>query len=503
MSPRRLTSILAAILCLPAAAISKDDRPNFVLFIGDDISWNDFGCYGNAAARTPRIDALAKDGIRFTNAYLTASSCSPSRASIVTGRYPHNTGKASELHRPMAWNLPRFPSLLRKAGYHTALVGKNHMSQEKAPEGRSLDLPPPFETTDGGRVEGNNGGHGKWAQFVRDRPRDRPFFFWFASYDAHRAWEGDEEWDASRFGPMHRPEDVVVPPFLADDEATRKDLASYYNEVTRYDHFIGEVVDELSRQEILDDTLITIMADNGRPFPRAKTRLHDSGMRTALVMHWPGGIEVSGTSCKAIVSAIDLAPTFLDVAGIPAPETVQGVSMRPLFSDAGATIRRYAFSEHNWHDFEAHGRAVRTERFVYIRNNRPQFPWQGPADSVNSPSHDSLRQLREAGKLTKAQADVFLAPRPEEELYRIGGDPHQLANLAGNPEYRDTRERLARLLDLWEEETGDSAPANLRGDYFDRDSGEQTGTKEEFEADASPAPGEDRGAAEINTRGPY
>lgn len=499
-------SILVAAFCaamMLASPATRAASPNIILFIGDDISWNDFGCYGNTAARTPRIDALAAGGIRFTNAYLTASSCSPSRASIVTGRYPHNTGKASELHRPMAWNLPRFPSLLRKAGYHTALAGKDHMSQEKPPKGVSLDLPPPFKVTEGGRVKGNNGGHGKWAQFVRDRPRDQPFFFWFASYDAHRAWDGDEEWDDSRYGPMHRPEDVIVPPFLADDPETRRDLASYYNEVTRYDHFIGKVVDELTTQDVLDDTLIVVMADNGRPFPRAKTRLHDSGMRTALVAHWPKGIGESGIRCDAIVSAIDLAPTFLEIAGAPIPQAIQGISMLPLFASPNASIRRYAFSEHNWHDYEAHGRAVRTGEFLYIRNSRPQFSWQGPADSVNSPSHESLRKLRDAANLTEAQADVFLAPRPVEELYKIGADPHQLDNLAGNPEYGDVKNRLSKLLDQWAEETGDSVPDNLRGDYFDRETGGQTGTKEGFERAITTAPGEDRGASAINRRGPY
>src|SRR3954470_10044408 len=141
-----------------AAALHAAERPNVILIIGDDIGWDDFGCYGNPGARTPNIDRLAAGGIRFTNAILTASSCSPSRSSIVTGRYPHNLGPASELHRPIAWNVPRFPAVLREKGYYTLLAGKNHMTQEKPPAGQK-SLPEPFEVIDAGQGPRNRGGH--------------------------------------------------------------------------------------------------------------------------------------------------------------------------------------------------------------------------------------------------------------------------------------------------------------------------------------------------------
>jgi arylsulfatase A-like enzyme len=440
---------------------------------------------------------LARGGIKFTEAYLTASSCSPSRSSIITGRYPHNNGKAAELHQPIAWNLPWFPALLREAGYYTALSGKNHMSSGPVPAGQTAQ-PRAFDSIDAGRVKGNSGGHGNWVQVVKDRPQDKPFFFWFASYDAHRGWDGDQQWDADRYGPKHQPEDVVVPPFLSDDPATRQDLASYYNEVTRFDYYIGQVVKTLGEQGALDNTLLLVMADNGRPFPRAKTRLHDSGMKTALVAHWPAGIGQGGSTCNSLVSAIDLAPTFLGLAGVKPPETMQGVSMQPLFADPATTIRRYAFSEHNWHDYEAHGRSVRGDGFLYLRNFRPQFAWQGPADSVRSPSHVKLRALRDAGKLTDAQADVFLAPRPDVELYRLDTDPYQLENVALDPAYHKTRQHLGNVLDQWMDETGDSVPENLSRDSFDR----ETGNSLKVSNYRGTTPGEDRSATQINAAGP-
>ena len=486
-----------ASLAAPYIAFA-DERPNVVLFIGDDINWNDYGCYGNAAARTPHIDALAAGGVRFTQAYLTASSCSPSRSSIVTGRYPHNNGAASELHLPIAGHLPWFPAMLREAGYYTAIVGKHHMSTTD--KSKSSWRERAFDVVDGSRSPKNSGGHAHWVKTVRERPRDKPFFFWFAAYDAHRGWDGDRQWQP-QYGKMHAAEDVAVPPYLADDEATREDLASYYNEVTRFDHYIGEVVAELKRQNALDNTLLWVMADNGRPFPRAKTRLHDSGMKTALVAHWPAGIRGPG-DYRRLVSAIDLAPTILELAGVARPATMQGISLVSVLQSPdvakASPVRTLAFSEHNWHDYEAHGRSVRDSRFLYIRNQRTEQAWQGPADSVRSPSHQSLQKLHNAGKTSKAQADVFLAPRPAVELYDTQADPWQFNNLAGSVEHQRVERELAAALGRWTAETGDTAPSRLSADSFDRATGKSL-NKRDYRGDW---PGRDTQADKINAPGP-
>lgn len=483
----RLTCLLLlALFAIPSQAAP----PNVVLFIADDVSWNDYGCYGNAAARTPNIDALAEGGIRFDRAYLTASSCSPSRSSIITGRYPHNNGKAAELHKPISGNIPWFPEALRDAGYYTALSGKHHMKS-------TGERPKPFDSVDGGRSKQNSGGHANWVKVTQERPRDKPFFFWFAAYDAHRGWDAGKQWDAEKYGPMHKAADVIVPPFLIDDAATREDLASYYNEVTRYDYYIGQVVAELKNQGVYENTLLFVMADNGRPFPRAKTRLHDSGMKTALVAHWPNGIKKHGPS-ESLVSVIDLAPTILSVAGCDVFPTMQGVSMQSLFDGSASSIRSYAFSEHNWHDYEAHGRSVRHGDYMLLKNFRPYLPLQGPADSVRSPSHQSLIAGRSANKLNAAQKDVFLAPRPALELYNIAKDPHQLKNLAEETSLESVRDKLTGVLDRWMKETGDSIPDRISGDTFDRETGKSI---PKAKADGI-TPGEDKHADEINLAGP-
>lgn len=483
------------------------ERPNFLVFIADDVSWNDFGCYGNEAARTPNIDRLAKEGLTFNNAYLTASSCSPSRASIMTGRYPHNNGDASELHRPWAAHLQTFPELLRTKGYYTALAGKFHMDQIKQDDGEKK-LNNAFDRAEKQtRVPGNSGGHGNWLKVTKERPRNQPFFFWFAAIDAHRGWDGDKEWDGQSYGSKHKPENVIVPPFMVDTPETRADLASYYNEVTRFDHFVGLVIDELKKQDALENTVVIVMADNGRPFPRAKTRLHDAGMKTPFVVRWPAGIERGGETRDSLISVIDIAPTFLELAGVPAAETMQGVSFLPVIK-SDAAIRKHAFSEHNWHDYEAHGRSVRDDDgWIYIRNARPEKGWIGPADSVSSPSHVDLQKLQAAGKLNAAQADVLLEPRPSEELYFTPDNPLQINNLVDDEMSAERLSKLRQIMDQWQEETGDSVPENYSPDYFDRQTGyKDSVTGQQITKVRNHQPGDaagfDRGSTMINAPGP-
>ena len=430
-------------------------QPNIVYIIADDISWDDFGCYGNPVVQTPVIDRLAEEGMRFTNAYLTASSCSPSRCSIISGRYPHNNG-AAELHTPLPEDQVPFPLWMKEAGYYSVQAGKSHFGQAAL---RAFDHA--YEGKEAG-----SGGEGRWVKCLQERPKDKPFFAWFASYDAHRAWQADD------FGTPHDPDQISVPPYLVDSEATRQDLASYYNEIARFDYYIGEVVNELEKQGILENTLILVMADNGRPFPRCKTRVYDSGMKTPFVIYWKGSIIPPGSVCNSLISVVDIAPTFLELAGIEEPDVLQGKSFVPLLKDPSREFRTYVFSEHNWHDYEAHERMVRSRDFLYVLNSRPQFPNGGPADSKRSGSQDDLRKARDAGMLTAAQADVFLSPRPREELFYVHDDPEQLLNLASVSRYQAVLGDFRDVLVRWRTETGDNSPKILTGDGFDRETGQ-------------------------------
>jgi N-sulfoglucosamine sulfohydrolase len=447
---------LGGLALSASAAAQQQPVPNFIIFIADDVSWDDLGCYGNPVVKTPNIDRLAHEGLKFTNAFLTASSSSPSRCSIISGRYPHSNG-AAELHTPLPEDEIPFPLLLRQNKYYTAQAGKWHFGPSVH---RAFD-----RHTDGNGYKDGNGGEDNWVRFTRERPKDKPFFFWFASHDAHRVWGADT------FKITHDPQKVIIPPYFTDTPETRQDIASYYNEIARFDFHIGKVREELEKQGVLDNTVIIVMADNGRPFPRCKTRVYDSGMKTPFIVFWPAGIRNKGKTTNSLVSAVDIAPSVLDLAGIKPPGRYQGISIKPVLNNPSAEIRNAVYSEHNWHDYEAYERMVRTKDFLYVHNARPNLTNCGPADSKQSATQASLNLLRDKGRLSPAQADIFISPRPADELYDVNSDPEQLLNLASVPQYRDKLMELKSMLLKWQSDTGDTTPDHLTPDWYDRETG--------------------------------
>ncbi len=421
-------------------SFSMADKPNVVFFIADDVSQEDFGCYGHPVIQTPNVDALAKKGMRFENAYLTTSSCSPSRCSIITGRYPHNTG-APELHVRLPQEQVRFPKLLRDAGYYTVLSGKNHMFGTKD---RSFD-----------RITGG-GGPGKekdWVEHVRERPKDKPFFFWFASTDAHRTWSITEE------APRYDPKEVIIPPYMVDTPITREDLTGYYHEVSRFDYYIGLVTAELKKQGVLENTMIVVAADNGRPFPRCKSRMYDSGIKTPWVVHFPEVIT-SASVTQSLISVIDLSATCLQLAGVKSPEGVQGRSFLPILKKPETTIREVVFAEHNWHVYKNHERMVRFGNYLYIKNNYPNQPNLCYESDDHYPAGEELWKAHAAGKTQPKQQQVFANPCPPEELFLVKEDPHQLSNLIEDKKHAKALKQARGLLAKWTEQTGDSIPAS-------------------------------------------
>ncbi|MCG8585109.1 MAG: sulfatase, partial [Pirellulales bacterium] len=329
---------------------------------------------------------------------------------------------------------------LRKAGYYTVLSGKNHMFGRKDRA---------FDAITGG---GGPGGGGDWVGHVEKRPKDKPFFFWFAAYDAHRGWKITDD------APKYDNDDVVVPPYLIDDEQTRGDLAAYYHEVSRFDHFIGKVVHELERQGVLKNTVIVIAADNGRPFPRCKSRLYDSGIKTPWVVHYPALIAKPAVT-DSLVSVIDLSATCLDLAGVEIPECIQGKSFAPILKNPKATVREVVFAEHNWHVYKNHGRMVRFGDYLYIKNSFPNQP-NLCYEAHKYDAGEALWKAHAAGKTNAKQQQIFANPCPEEELFRVSSDPHQLTNLADSARYAAEVTLARKLLADWTEQTGDTIPKN-------------------------------------------
>jgi len=452
----RVSFLLALFTILSEVSPATDERPNVVIFVADDMAWDDCGAYGHETIRTPNIDRLAREGVRFDRAYLTCSSCSPSRCSIMTGRYPHSTG-ASELHLPLPADQTMMTKPLQEAGYWTAAVGKWHLGEEVADQ---VDYRQGSSPEKMGEA---------WLTALRERPQDKPFFLWAAHSDPHRPYQ------AGTVDPPHTREEVVVPPFFPDTPEVRDDLALYYDEICRFDQHIGMVMDELKEQGILENTFVLVISDNGRPFPHCKTRVSVPGVRTPFVVHWPAGARLRGMNVTQTISTVDIAPTVLQIAGVQPLESFQGRSFAPLLAGARILLRPYAFAEHNWHDYQAFERGVHDSKYCYVRNWLPDVPGTPPADAVRSPTYEVMQRMHAEGTLLPAHQGCFETPRPEEFLFDVEADPHCLVNLAYDPAHAETRDRMRNVLQQWQEETGDVFPGKdkLTPDGFDRHTGER------------------------------
>ncbi len=428
--------------------------PNIVIFIADDLGEGDLGCYGHPVLRTPAIDSIAAEGLRFDAAFLTISSCSPSRASILTGRYPHNT-RAEDLHDPLPADQKTIAHYLRAgAGYYTACVGKWHLGDAVRPQFDTIlecQAAPTAANT---------------VKLIRERPAGRPFFLWVASTDPHRPYQ------LNTIARPHKPEDVVVPPYLPDHPHIRKELALYYDEIVRFDECVGTVRQALSDAGELDNTIIIVMSDNGMPFPRAKTTLYDSGLRTPLIVRWPGNGghrgQVKPGVQKNLFSVVDLAPTLLAIAGVK-QDTMQGADQSAMWRDAGAKGRDTVFAEANWHDYEQFTRAARDGRYKLVRNYYNDLPLWNSVDSISSITWVGYMEMKKAGKLTPAQEFLFQAPRPFEELYDLSADPHEFKNVIDDPAHAAALARLRAGLDQWRTQTDDRLPAHRKSDGWTRD----------------------------------
>jgi arylsulfatase A-like enzyme len=444
------------VLTRAAAQAPSATRPNIIVFVADDLGWRDLGVYGNSGIRTPSIDRLARSGLRVVHAFGTSPQCSPSRISMLSARYPHATG-TEDLHMPLPDGERILPSYIQWQGYFTGMMAKTHIGplgdrqfQWYSPE-TSAALP----------------------GFL-DSAGDRPFFLWVGFHDPHRPYQ------RGAITRPHSPAQVRVPPYLADTPDTRADLAHYYDAIARMDGDIGRMLEILESRKLRDNTLVIFLSDNGAPFPREKGTLYDPGIRTPLILSWPGVIDPGSVFDLGLVSTLDLAPTIIEVSGGTPPKAMQGRSFRSLLTDPQSYAgRTYVFSERNWHDCDEHQRAVRTTRFKLIRTDAyTELPLCTAADIGASPSFLALRARARAGRLTAAQKRLFEAPRSRLELYDLAADPWEVRNVADDARYAKEVRELAGVLQEWMEQTGDfPATYRVRDDNTDRITGVPLTTK--------------------------
>lgn len=417
------------------------DKPNILIFIADDLGWEEVGAYGHPVVKTPNIDWLARNGLRFDNFFLTASSSSPSRSSILTGMYPSST-RAQNLHDKLPPQAVLFSDCLRESGYYTMLVGKNHGTNSPEIEKRFSYLKSVGKPWKMGEL---------WKEALRQRPQDKPFFMFAASLDPHRPYK------QGTYEKTYEPSEVVIPPYLPDSPEMREDMADYYDEVTRFDTHIGEVLEVLREEKELDNTIIIVMTDNGRPFAQCKTRVNVQGVKSPFIVFHPNLVQ-KGSATKSLASAVDIAPTLLEIAGVRLSPGLQGISLLPILKNKDIEVRKYAFAEHNWHAFKAYERAVITKDLLYIKNWLPHLSNPVVGDAMRTSAYALMLEDFEKGKLAEVYQDCFIAPRSGEELYEIKKDIHCLKNVAGKKNMQEDLSRLRLILEIWQESVGDIFP---------------------------------------------
>jgi arylsulfatase A-like enzyme len=451
--------LAAGIVAFGASARADDARPNIVWIIVDDMSAN-FSSYGETAIETPNVDRLAREGVRFSKAFVTAPVCSASRSALITGMYQtaigahnHRSGRGTlKIHLPAG--VEPIPALLKRSGYYTAIGGP-------LARGKNLGKTDYNFEWDRAMYDGND-----WS----GRKPGQPFFMQVQlAGGKSRESKNWPETVRRELGQATSHDKVKLPPYYPNDPVLVEDWARYLDAVRYTDKQVGEVIARLEREGILDTTIVAFMTDHGISHARGKQFLYDEGIHVPLVIRGPG--VPRGVVRDDLVSHIDLAPTTLAMAGVPIPGAMQA---RDLFSPAG-TDRDAVFSARDRCDETVENlRSVRTQRFKYIRNGYPERPHLQPNRyKDDKPIVKRLRALHAEGKLDELQEALLFAPtRPREELYDVQADPHELHNLAAVPSYHGMLEKLRDRLDRWMVQTDDQGRRPESVEMYDSDMAE-------------------------------
>ncbi len=413
------------------------------------------GAYGDKLARTPVLDRLARESIRYTNAFSTAPVCAPSRAAIITGMYQTTLGaqhmrttedRVPELPGPYLavppFYVKAFPEYLRAAGYYTSNRAKT-----------DYQFGVPFTIWD------DLGRTAHW----RNRPDpSRPFFAVFNLEVTHESQIFPSS-PARKGKPLVTdPSAIDVPPYYPDTPAVREELARLYDNIADMDSQVGEILKQLDDDGLTGTTIVLYWSDHGDGVPRAKRSLYDSGLRVPLMIRWPKGVgsaPTPGSVSDELVSFVDLAPTVLALAGVEIPTHLPG---RVLAGPKAGPAPPLVFAARDRMDTEYDMmRSARDERFLYIRNFSPELPYAGHITYRNqSAIMQEWFRLQAEGKLTGPPALWMRTSRPAEELYDTRTDPYQIRDLSAEPTYRATLERMRKAVTDWMTRSGDQGLVN-------------------------------------------
>lgn len=492
-------AIVYALTLFAVQIVRADDRPNILFAISDDQSFPHASAYGGNSVFTPAFDRIAREGVLFTNAVTASPGCSPSRASILTGRFTWQNEHAGTHASLFSAKYATYPRLFKKAGYHVGFTGKGwgpgnfrDGGFEQNPAGREYVVTSK-QTPDGIRTNDYASSFGKFLSVRKD---DQPFCFWYGASEPHRSF-------GKGIGLAHGGQlaDVEVPKFLPDTPEVRSDILDYEYEIEWFDSHLGRIIQQLERMDLLDNTIIVVTSDNGMAFPRAKANCYEYGIHMPLAIRWGAKVK-GGRIVHDLVSLTDLMPTYLEACDIshPGEYPMAGKSLLPILLSGKEgrvdPLRTFTFSARErhsssrWNNLAYPQRCVRTDQYLYIRNFRPErWPAGTPRkfgigsyakkadESQLGPMHGGYHDIDACPTLTlltEGADDPELSEflhlavdrRPAEELFDIRSDPACLNNLADSGAHAEVKGKLAQRLEVFLRQTKD--PRMLDGgDIFE------------------------------------
>ncbi len=446
-------TIGAASVSMPIDSLYAGDkgrsrRPNIVMYISDDHGIDFLGCYGNKDIQTPNIDALAGEGILFNNMFATSPTCAPSRSVLWTGLYPARNGCMGN-HTTCRSDITALPTYLRKLGYRVVLAHKFHAKPRK----EVFD----FEYINAGlprnpanhRVYRREGLDTKAVEkFLAEHAKNRsdtPLCLILGDSSPHVTWEPNK---------IYEPAKLKLPPFIVDTKLTRKAMANYYQDITTMDKRVGEVVAMLGKYGFKDNTLFIYTTDQGSEWPHSKWTLYDAGIHVPFIAVWPDKIKPASV-CDAMISFVDMTPTFIDIAGGGQPKGLDGKSFLDVMLGKTKAFREYIYASHT-RDGDKNvfpQRCVRDRRYKYILNLLPENTWTTHFTLVPDipESHKEVWDTwMEKGKTDTKVAKLLdiIQHHPAEELYDLQTDPYELNNIADKHD-KKILNRLRRELKAW------------------------------------------------------
>lgn len=434
---------IAPLLVVLGGIGSAAEKPNILWLLAEDIGPEALSHSGTPEAKTPVLDQLARDGVNFTRAYTSAPVCSPSRSALITGMYATTIGAHN--HRttnkqPLPDGVRTLPDRLREAKYHTANVVTFPEAAGQKGSGKTdwnfKFTAPAFDGSD-------------WAELKNHQP----FYAQVNFSETHRDFHAPAEADPAK---------VVLPPYYPDHPVARKDWAEYLDSARELDRKVGRILTQLAADGLAENTIVVFMGDNGQAHVRGKQFLYEEGLHVPLIIRWPKQFPppagfTPGRDDARFIAAIDLTATTLSWAGVKKPASMQG---RVFLGPDAEAPRDLVFGARDKMDETLmRHRAVRDERYRYIRNFSPEMPFfsRNLYKEKQYPMWNLIQELHTQGKLTPAQEILCQARMPEEELYDLAADPHEIHNLAGSnkPEDKAALVKLRTAVEQWIKDTKD------------------------------------------------